>query len=44
MGKDLTEARSLYRKLMPDKMYVGLDKDETTSMRGIATVSCNGQL
>ena len=36
MGKDLTEVRTPYRKLMPDKMYVGLEKHETTSMRGIA--------
>ena len=39
MGKDLTEARSLYRKLMLDKLYVGPDKDETTSMQGITTES-----
>ena len=38
-GKDLTEARSLHRKLMLDKWYVGLDKDETTSMQGITTES-----
>ena len=35
-GKDLTEVRSLHRKLMPDKLYVGLGKHETTSLQGIA--------
>lgn len=35
-GKDLTEVRSSHRKLMPDRLYVGLDKDERTSLRGIA--------
>jgi retron-type reverse transcriptase len=35
MGKDLTEVRSLQRKLVPDK--VGLDQCEPTSLRGIAT-------
>ena len=39
MGKDLTEARSLYRKLILDKLYVGPDNCETTSMQGIATES-----
>ena len=39
MGKDLTEARSLYRKLMLNKLYVGPDKDETTSMQGITIES-----
>ena len=34
MGKDLTEVRSLQRKLVPDN--VGLDKCEQTSLRGIA--------
>ena len=38
-GKDLTEARSLYRKFMLDKWYAGPDKDETTSMHGITTES-----
>ena len=38
-GKDLTEARSLYRKLILDKYYVGPDNYETTSMQGIATES-----
>ena len=38
-GKDLTEARSLYRKLILDKYYVGPDINETTSMQGIATES-----
>jgi len=42
MGKDLTEARSPYRKLMLDKRYVGPDKHETTSMRGMATESWIG--
>ena len=35
-GKDLTEVRSPHRKLMPDKLYVGLGKHETTSLWGIA--------
>ncbi|MGD9825050.1 hypothetical protein [Desulfobacter sp.] len=35
MGKDLTEVRSLQRKLVPDK--VGLEQYEQTSLRGIAT-------
>jgi hypothetical protein len=33
-GKDLTEVRSLQRKLMPDR--VGLGKHEPTSLQGIA--------
>ena len=36
MGKDLTEVRSPQRKLLPDKWYVGLGEQETTSLRGIA--------
>ena len=36
MGKDLTEVRSLQRKLTPDKRYVGLDSRERTSLQGIA--------
>ena len=35
MGKDLTEVRSLQRKLVPDK--VGLEQYEPTSLQGIAT-------
>jgi hypothetical protein len=35
MGKDLTEVRSLQRKLVPDN--VGLGQYEQTSLRGIAT-------
>jgi group II intron reverse transcriptase/maturase len=35
MGKDLTEVRSLQRKLVPDK--AGLEQCEPTSLRGIAT-------
>lgn len=38
-GKDLTGARSLYRKLILYKFYVGPDNYETTSMQGIATES-----
>ena len=34
-GKDLTEVRSLQRKLVPDK--VGLEQYEPTSLQGIAT-------
>ena len=34
-GKDLTEVRSLQRKLVPDK--VGLEHYEPTSLQGIAT-------
>jgi RNA-directed DNA polymerase len=34
MGKDLTEVRSLQRKLMPDT--VGSEQHEPTSLRGIA--------
>ena len=34
MGKDLTEARSPHRKLMPDT--VGSEQHEPTSLRGIA--------
>jgi len=34
MGKDLTEVRSLQRKLVPDK--VGLEQYEQTSLQGIA--------
>ncbi len=37
MGKDLTEARSPQRKLMPD--IVGPGQHEPTSLRGIATGS-----
>ena len=36
MGKDLTGVRSPHRKLMPDKLYVGLGQHETTSLWGIA--------
>ena len=39
MGKDLTEACSLYRKLILDKWYVGPGNYETTSMQGITTES-----
>jgi hypothetical protein len=31
-GKDLTEVRSPHRKLLPDKWYVGLGKQEITSL------------
>ena len=42
MGKDVTEVRSPQRKLIPDK--AGLDKDEQTSLRGIAqTAAANKQ-
>ncbi len=40
MGKDLTGARSLQRKLMPDT--VGSEQREPTSLRALAWISTEG--